>query len=223
MAETNISQVSDWFEPLYAQAAGDTSQVPWELPGAVPYLTDWLAQNAMGDSSKGTGQEDDSRKSAVVVGCGLGDDAEALAQAGFLVTAFDVSESAIAWAKKRFPSSTVNYIVADLFQLPANWRGAFDLVFDFRTIQALPLSVRTQVIENIAALAGPNGTVLVMTYLRASDAQLDGPPWPLSLKELAQFEAAGLEVVESKRYRNKASRFSDRIQMQYRAPQSPAV
>ncbi len=211
MAEENLSQVSDWFEPLYARASGDLKQVPWALPGAVPYLTDWLKKNAI----------DGSGKSAAVVGCGLGNDAEALAQAGFSVTAFDVSASAIAWAKERFPNSDVNYVVADLFQLPALWRSAFDLVFEFRTVQALPLSVRTQAIQNIAALAGPSGTVLVMTYLReSSDTQPEGPPWPPSVEELEQFEATGLDIVTSQRFRQKESRFSDRIQIQYRAPQS---
>ncbi|MEL6555827.1 MAG: class I SAM-dependent methyltransferase [Cyanobacteria bacterium J06621_11] len=203
--------VSDWFEPLYAKADGDTSQVPWALPGAVPYLTEWLKQKRV----DGLGQ------TAVVVGCGLGDDAEALAGAGFSVTAFDVSASAISWAKKRFSNSTVNYIVADLFRLPSHWLKSFDLVFDFRTIQALPLSVRSQTIENIAALAKPNGSVLVMTYLRPDlgpdNTNVDGPPWPLTLEELSHFEAVGLTVVEKETFRKKDSRFSDRIQIQYRA------
>lgn len=203
----SVEGVSDWFEPLYAQAEGDTSQVPWSLPGAVPYLTDWLEQNNI----DGIGQ------TAVVVGCGLGDDAEALSQAGFSVTAFDISESAIAWAKRRFPNSVVNYVVADLFQLPESWLHSFDLVFDFRTIQALPLSVRSQTIENIASLAKPKGTVLIMTYTRPSKSEVEGPPWPLTLEELSYFETVGLTVVSKETFRNKDSRFSDRIQIQYKA------
>lgn len=39
------SGYSDWFEPLYAEAQGDASQVPWALSGAVPSLTNWLAQS----------------------------------------------------------------------------------------------------------------------------------------------------------------------------------
>lgn len=58
----------------------------------MPSLVHWLVKN-LGEGL-----------SAVVVGCGLGDDAEALAAAGFAVTAFDVSGSAIAWAKERFPN-----------------------------------------------------------------------------------------------------------------------
>ena len=54
-----------------------------------------------------------SEQKALIIGCGLGDDAEALAKLGFEVTAFDISTSAIAWCQQRFPDSTVNYLVAD--------------------------------------------------------------------------------------------------------------
>lgn len=202
------SGYSDWFEPLYAEAQGNASQVPWALSGAVPSLTNWLAQN----------REVAAGRSAVVVGCGLGDDAEALAAAGFAVTAFDISPSAIAWAKKRFPNSAVSYVVADLFDLPGSWPGSFDLVFEFRTVQALPVAVRAEVIAKIAALAKSGGTVLVVTYLRSVDAVPEGPPWPLSAAELAYFEENGLAVVKKETFAKKESRFSDRVQIQYRAP-----
>ncbi len=195
----------DWFEPLYAQAVGDTSQVPWALPGAVPYLTNWLK-----------GVEGEGR-SAIVVGCGLGNDAEALAAAGFEVTAFDVSESAIAWAKKRSPNTIVNYITADLFGLPASWPGSFDVVFEFRTVQALPVSVRREAIAQIASLPKPGGTLLMATYTRPSEAVNDGPPWPLSESELAEFEALGLKIVKKETFHQKDSRFGDRVQIEYQA------
>ncbi|MEM9151641.1 MAG: class I SAM-dependent methyltransferase [Cyanobacteria bacterium P01_F01_bin.3] len=204
------SGVSDWFEPLYAEAAGNVEQVPWALADPAPYLTHWLRENKI----EGLGQ------SAVVVGCGLGNDAEALAAAGFTVTAFDVSGSAIAWAKKRFPNTSVNYVTADLFQLPSEWQSAFELVFEFRTIQSLPLSVRASSIESIAAIAKPGGTVLVATYLRPDSVKdPDGPPWPLSMGELRHFETIGLEVVKQNIFQKKNSRFSCRVHIQYRRPQ----
>jgi 2-polyprenyl-3-methyl-5-hydroxy-6-metoxy-1,4-benzoquinol methylase len=159
MDEETVKAAYGWFEPLYARADGDATQVPWALPGALPALTNWLVKHPV----DGTG------RSAVVVGCGLGDDAEAIAAAGFAVTAFDVSESAIAWAKKRFPDSTVDYVAADLFNLPTDWCGSFDLVFDFRTIQALPIAVRSEVIKKIVSLVKPGGSVLIATYMRASE------------------------------------------------------
>ena len=102
-------------------------------------------------------------------------------------------KSAIAWAKQRFPNSSVNYVTADLFNLPAGWKGAFDVVFEFRTVQALPVSVRKEAIAQIATLPKPGGTLLMATYTRPSEALNDGPPWPLSASELAEFETLGLK------------------------------
>ncbi|WP_368041849.1 hypothetical protein [Nostoc sp. TCL240-02] len=49
----------------------------------------------------------------------------------------------MAWCQERFPNSTVNYVVADLFAVPAQqWHLGFDFVFECRNIQALPLNVR---------------------------------------------------------------------------------
>ena len=205
-SRASVSDTYDWFDPLYAGASGDASQVPWALLGPASALVDWLKKN----SSDG--------RSAVVVGCGLGDDAEALARAGFEVTAFDVAPSAIAWAKQRFSESAVNYQVADLFDLSADWLGQFDLVFEFRTLQALPVAVRAEAIEQVAALVRPGGTVIVVTYTREADEVFEGPPWPLSEVELAHFEEIGLAAIARDAFKKKDSRFGDRIRIQYQAP-----
>ena len=96
------SQPSAWFEKLYFQANGNENNIPWAKLKPHPSLIDWLTKNK---------KNVNRNKSALVVGCGLGDDAEALAKYGYLVTAFDISHTAIAWCKKRFPNSKVNYLV----------------------------------------------------------------------------------------------------------------
>ncbi|WP_229424192.1 class I SAM-dependent methyltransferase [Moorena producens] len=133
---------SQWFDVLYSEANGDSAQIPWARNTPHPYLQDWLERN----TPQGSG------RSALVVGCGLGDDAEALAQQGFQVTAFDISPTAIAWCKKRFPDSQVKYQVADLFALDPAWHQNFDFVFECHNIQALPLKVRSTVMNAIASL-----------------------------------------------------------------------
>ena len=125
----------------------------------------------------------------------MGDDAEALANLGFQVTAFDISTQAIAWCQKRFPDSSVNYLVRYLLELDSQWYGKFDLVVESRTIQALPIEMRSQVINCIAPLVANGGTLLVITRIRDRDSLPDGPPWPLSEKELAQFIELGLEEI----------------------------
>ncbi len=177
------SNPSGWFEILYSEANQDASQVPWAKLKIHPYLQDWLDKSSFITNNK----------SALVVGCGLGDDAEALKKLGLQVTAFDISATAINWCKQRFPESQVNYLVADLFDLPSTWDKAFDLVVEIRNIQALPLNVRTETIKSVGKLVASNGTLIVITRFRDTDAEPDGPPWALSEKELAQFQQLGLK------------------------------
>lgn len=171
-----------WFEALYAAADGDASKVPWAHMAANPHLMTWLAEHDL----RGEGQR------ALVVGCGLGDDAEELARRGFAVTAFDVSESAINWCKQRFFKGDVQYVVADLFHPPQDWIGVYDFVLESRTIQSLPVSLRDNCMRHIADFIAPGGQLWVMCVGREDDTEATGPPWPISRKELARFEENGL-------------------------------
>lgn len=176
---------SGWFETLYKDADGDSSQVPWAKNSTHPYLQEWLKIY----TPKGEGY------SALVIGCGLGDDAEALANQGYQVTAFDISDTAITWCQQRFPNSTVTYLIADIFTLPSEWQNSFDLVYECRNIQALPVSVRQTVISSIAPLVSEKGTLLIITRFRDHDTEPEGPPWALSEQELSQFQQLGLTEV----------------------------
>ncbi|MDM3846996.1 MAG: class I SAM-dependent methyltransferase [Aphanizomenon gracile PMC638.10] len=129
------------------------------------------------------------------IGFGLGDDAEALAQKQYRVTAFDISPTAVNWCQERFPNSSVNYTVADLLAIPSQWHQAFDLVYECRNIQALPLNVRSLAIESVASTVAIGGTLLVITGFRETEAEPDGPPWLLSELELSQFKKWGLTEI----------------------------
>jgi len=183
--ESQKADPTAWFDVLYSEAEGDAGQIPWARLTTHPYLQEWL------DISQPQGEG----RTALVIGCGLGDDAEALAKLGFQVTAFDISIKAIAWCKERFPDSSVNYLVADLLALDSEWHGKFDLVIESRTIQALPLEMRSEVINCIAPLVASKGTLLVITRIRDDDSVPSGPPWALSEKELGEFIELGLQEV----------------------------
>jgi SAM-dependent methyltransferase len=167
-----------WFERLYAAAEAGEASVPWNRGGPNPFLEQWVLERA-GDG--------DGRR-ALVIGTALGDDAEMLAGRGFAVTAFDVAPTAIEAARRRFPSSAVEYVVADLLALPGEWRGAFDLVAEAITVQALPLSLRDRAIDAIASTVAPGGTLVVVSGIHDGSGERDGPPWPLTRSELDRFE-----------------------------------
>jgi 2-polyprenyl-3-methyl-5-hydroxy-6-metoxy-1,4-benzoquinol methylase len=171
-----------WFDKLYAAAHDGEARVPWAYMQPNPELIAWLDAQ----------QIDGSGQRALVVGCGLGDDAEGLAAYGFDVIAFDVSETAIQWAHERFPQSKVHYTIADLFALPQAWQASFDLVVEIRTVQALPHEYAERAMQAIAAQLKPGGTLLVMCLAREPEDPRGGIPWPLSRRELQAFIDAGL-------------------------------
>ena len=186
IAAESIAQgdVTGWFERFYQRAAGDWDQVPWADRRPNPYLVAWLRTFGAAPI----------RKRCLVVGCGLGDDAEALASAGFDVIAFDISATAIDAARRRFPRSGVDYVVADILQPPPAWAAAFDLIFEAFTLQALPPEPRHAAIGSIAALTASGGRVFVLCRAREAGEPVGELPWPLTRDELALFEAAGLRA-----------------------------
>jgi SAM-dependent methyltransferase len=134
------------------------------------------------------------RKRCLVVGCGRGDDAEALASAGFEVTAFDAAPAAIAACQERFRRSGVEYVVADLLAPPADWLGAFDLVFESASLEALGPEARAGAMRAMAQLVAPGGRVLVVCRAREASDPEGGSPGALTREELGTFESAGLRA-----------------------------
>ncbi|MBA2277871.1 MAG: class I SAM-dependent methyltransferase [Chloroflexia bacterium] len=171
-----------FFERYYAEAGEDIDAIPWSNLKPHPLLTRWLS----GDEAPRI------PTSALVIASGLGDDAEELARRGWPVVAFDAAPSAIAWCRRRFPDSPVDYRVANLFAIPWSWRHAFDVVVENRTIQSLPPARHDAVIAAIAACVAPGGEVVAIAHGRDDDEPPRDRPWPLSRRELDGFLAQGL-------------------------------
>jgi SAM-dependent methyltransferase len=174
-----------WFEELYAQAKGDSCAIPWADLTPNANLVAWLDAHAVSGDGK----------AALVVGCGLGDDAEELQRRGFDTTAFDVSPTAINWCRKRFPQSHVRYIAADLFQAPPEWERGFDFVLESYTLQVLPPNLRRETMTRIAGFVAPGGVLLVIARGREPSDPEGNMPWPLTRHELNHFKECGLEEV----------------------------
>ena len=184
LAEEFLSRgdATGWFNAFYLEAAGDINRVPWVDKGVNPLLVEWLNLQQV----QGRGQP------ALVIGCGLGDDAEALAERGFQVTAFDISAEAIRLCRERFPQSPVGYTVADLFNLPEHWHHAFSFVLEALTLQALPPELRGAAIPAVAQTVAPGGQLLILARACDEDEPRPGVPWPLRRSELTAFRECGL-------------------------------
>jgi SAM-dependent methyltransferase len=180
-------QYRGMYEGLYARAGSDFAAVPWAALRPHPELVRWLEE-----APDGAGLD------ALVVGCGLGDDAECVAAHGFSVTAFDFSPTAIRGATERFPDSPVHYQVADLFDVPPGWQKRFDLVVEIRTLQSMPPDRRPAAVAAIAGTLAPGGTLFVHSFGAADTgaSSFDGPPWPVTEHQLAGLGEAGLTRVD---------------------------
>jgi SAM-dependent methyltransferase len=170
-----------WFDALYKEAAGDNGRIPWADLEPNRFFRAWAEKTNL--------QGNDRR--ALVVGCGLGDDARYLHDLGFRVTAFDVSPTAIDWARRLHRETDINFIVADLFEPPKEWFQAFDFVLEVYTIQPLPLEMRSAVIDAIANFVKFQGKLLVVTRGREDDEIPTELPWALSRRDLARFDENG--------------------------------
>lgn len=178
----NPSEALVRFEEIYRNARGDAAGVPWADKAPRGKLADFLKANP------GNG------RMAIDVGCGLGDNAALIAAAGYRVTAFDLSPTAVAWATKRQAGKGIDFHVGDIFRLPGAWQGRFDLVHETYNLQALPIELRAEAARAIAGLVAKGGTLLVLARRRNVGEIIEGPPIPVTLEDLAVFEAAGLSL-----------------------------
>jgi len=167
-----------WFDALYRHAQGDFEVIPWADRAVNPNLADWCEREGLPRPGM----------RVLVVGCGLGDDAEYLAGRGAEVTAFDLSAEAIAWCGRRFPESRVRYSVGNLLE----FKGDFDLVVEIYTLQAMPREVREQAVR----AAGSLGRELLIICRGRDESDPPGElPYPLTRADMEPLAKMGLSLV----------------------------
>ena len=175
---------TEWFEQLYAEGVSGAVTLAWDRATPNPLLVEWAQQRNAPKAGR----------RAVVVGAGLGADAAYVAGLGYQTTAFDISPTAVAIASERAPG--VEFVTADLLDLPTDWHHAFDLVVEVYTVQALPRSLRAEATTAVADLVARAGTlVAIQSLLSPAGDPAEGPPWPLTRDEIDTFAATGLDPV----------------------------
>jgi len=179
----SIQESNNFFENIYKSSCRDEKKIPWATLDTNKYLAEYLEQH------RGEGR-------AIVIGCGLGHDALALEDAGFDVTAIDISATAITWCKDEYDYTNIDFKVQDIFELPQAMLGEYDFVFEALTIQSLPLEYRDRIIGAIASLMAPNAKLLAVADGKNEGDKYEGPPWPLEHNELRLFQNHGCEELE---------------------------
>ena len=165
-AESNGNPLT-WFEDLYSSSEGNEEMIPWSNGEPNHLLVEWL------DSEPPQGK-------ALVVGCGLGEDAAYLSELGWKVTAFDISPTAIKWASETYANLDIEWRVEDLLNLPMEWQRKWDLVVEVHILQAIPEDVRVLAAPILPDLLAPGGSLVSVGRVESSRLETPGPPWPLS-------------------------------------------
>ncbi len=157
---------TDW------EAQYQKGETPWEKRGASPGLLDFLALEPV-------------RGRGLVPGCGFGHDVRALAATAEEVVAIDIAPSAVEGAS-RFPRvKNERYELANLFDLPPQFRGVFDWVWEHTCFCAIDPSMRAAYVEAVAGALKPGGKLLAIFYLDPGhDHPDEGPPFGVSVAEL---------------------------------------
>ncbi len=182
----------DWFDQLYGMADRDSAIIPWARMSPNPIMMDWVEKNC-------------HIGKALIIGCGLGDDAIGLENIGFNVTAFDISEHCIEWCKERFPNSAVEWLVGDILDPKQEWIGNFDLIVEIHILQAIPDGgIRERAAEQMPKLLTDNGIMLCIGRLDNGYQTIQPPPWPLKEAWLKD-SFAMLESIEFTPFRNNDS------------------
>jgi len=179
----SIEKSNEFFESIYKQSRGDEEKVPWAEMRTNIYLEEYLENHL-------------AQGKAIVIGCGLGNDAVAMDEAGFDVTAIDISKTAIAWCKDKYDYTDVDFRIQDIFELPEDMLGQYDFIFESRTVQSLPLVYRDKIIGAISSLLAPRGKLLAIANGKNKGEKHNGPPWPLERNELRLFENYELNELE---------------------------
>ncbi len=148
-------------------------KTPWEKGRPHPALIDFLATNGP------------IAGEIYVPGCGSGHDVRALSTAANHVVGIDLAPLAIARANSFPKRGNEEYQLADLFALPAQWNGRFDVVFEHTCFCAIEPARRAQYVEAVVRLLKPGGLLLAIFFLNP-DHDEEGPPHGVSREELEE-------------------------------------
>lgn len=179
-------------QPEYWSHVYQTEEPGWELGTHTPILTDVLPQLKIPKSR------------IICLGAGSANDAAFLARQGHLVTAVDFSHEALDRAKNKY-SDVANlwFKQLDVFKIPPEMRGQFDIVFEHTCYCAIRPPRRTELMRQWMTLLAEGGHLLGVFFVRE---KRDGPPWGGSEWELRQRLQKYFQFIYWTRWKNSISR-----------------
>lgn len=120
----------------------------------------------------------------LVLGCGSGHDAALFAEAGHVVTAVDFSAGAIAQAKKLYGHmENITFLRQDIFTLPHDWNGTFDVIIEHTCFCAIDPKRRKEMVKLWRRLLHEEGQLIAVFFAMLKRA---GPPYGSSEWEIRE-------------------------------------
>jgi len=163
--------------------AGDA---PWDLGRAPPCLEELVA--SIGEPGL----------RVFVPGAGRGHDAVCWARAGHAVTALDIAPTAVAEGRAvaRAAGVEIDWVLGDLFALPADLEGAFDVVWEQTCLCALAPEQRAAYARAVARVLPPQGLLHGVLWEHGKEG---GPPWNLTGRDAREVLDGAFEVLALQR------------------------
>lgn len=159
-------------------------EVFWDRGAPAPALKQYLERHAVHGRT-------------LVPGCGRGHEVALAAEHGLDATGLDIAPTAVAEARARYPHLATRFVVGNLFDPPAELRGAFDVVLEHTCMSALLPASRAEYRQGIDLTLRPAGLLIGVWYIDpALNPGEEGPPFPFSVADLTALFAEGYEIAD---------------------------
>jgi len=170
--------MKDW------EAAYANGETPWDKGRAAPPLVDFLRKRPIAGK-------------VLVPGCGTGHDVRLLARQGATVVGVDIAQGALRKAQAFSSVSDERYELADFLNLPDEFKGQFDWVFEHTCLCAIEPGQREAYAKSVGASLKSRGHFLAIFFREVSDYDGYGPPHPIAANEIEALFSESFERVES--------------------------